>query len=231
MPAEVLQGASLSVPQAFVIDGDILTDRASHILADGGFVQVPLLIGSNRNDGTSLLQLDIQANGAVNSLEDFGRIATSTNGGRPLSEDVLRNWWNLYQDEIDIPSPGGLGTVKADGGPELGAGYGKTTLWLQDNYFAAGRRYSNQVWSDRKLPSYSYLFDTPTANLRPEVEGATHFMEIPYVFGNKDAVGWGNTPYPEDPDLRAKHLALADTMSSMWISFVATGVPNQHKGQ
>jgi carboxylesterase type B len=81
------------------------------------------------------------------------------------------------------------------------------------------------------VPSYSFLFDTTTAYLSPKLDGAAHSQEIPYVFGNAEAIGWEEDPYPTEPRLRAKHLALVEAMSSMWIGFVATGNPNNHKGK
>ncbi|KAH8652920.1 Alpha/Beta hydrolase protein [Ilyonectria robusta] len=229
VPAEVIQKAGTSVPQVFVQDGEILTDRSSRLLAAGQFVKVPLLIGSNRNDGTTLTQLDIEKNSPVNTLQEFADIITSVNAGNVPPLDALCTWWRLYQEEIDNPSVAGLGTVVADGGKALGSAYGKMSLWEGDNYFTAGRRYANQVWAEHRVPSYSFLFDTVTASLSPQRDGAAHFQEILYAFGNKDAVGWEQNPFPTDPELRAKHFALADAMSRMWVSFVATGSPNNHK--
>lgn len=143
---------------------------------------------------------------------------------------VLENLTVLYQDEIDNPSTGGLGTVLADPGPAYGSAYGKTTLWFGDYLLGAGRRYSAQVWADNNVPSYSYFFDTVPASLDPQTLGVAHGQEIPFAFCNTDGVGWDVNPFPADSALKQKYDKLSTTMSSMWISFAATKSPNFHKG-
>jgi carboxylesterase type B len=231
VPTEIIQKASASVPLGFVQDGELIVDRSSRLLKQGRFIKVPLLIGSNRNEGTTFLRLYIENSGPLNDFEDFVKIVTFSVGGRALPLRKLRRLWELYQDEIDNPSSSGLGSVVANGGPSLGSGYGKVSLWVGDSHFAAGRRFANQIWADHMVPSYSFLFDTTTAYLSPKLDGAAHSQEIPYVFGNAEAIGWEEDPYPTEPRLRAKHLALVEAMSSMWIGFVATGNPNNHKGK
>ena len=174
--------------------------------------------------------MDSAANAAVHTPEDFPKIVTVA-AGRKLDDHVIDRWWQQYQEEIDNPSPAGLGTVLTDGGSELGTGYGKVSLWMEDTYFQAGRRYANQVWADRGVPSYNFLFGVVTEGMRPEIEGAAHFQEIPYVFGNEAAYGWETDPFPKDPELRAKHIEIVRAMSRMWISFVVSGSPNNHKCQ
>ncbi|KAF5026955.1 hypothetical protein F66182_985 [Fusarium sp. NRRL 66182] len=231
VPAEVIQTASLAMPLGLVQDGELILGPGSRLLEQGRFIKVPLLIGTNRNEGTGLARLDISGIGPVNNFEDFVELVASNVRGRALPNQDVRRLWDLYQDEVDNPSSAGLASVVADTGPSLGSAYGKATLWRGDSFFNAGRRFSNQIWADHQVPSYSYFFDTITAYLSPELDGAAHFQEIPYVFGNRYAVGWEEDPFPADPSLRAKHLALAEAMSSMWISFATEGTPNNHKGK
>jgi acetylcholinesterase len=90
----------------------------------------------------------------------------------------------------------------------------------------------NQVWDAAGVPSYSYFFDlVPDESfLDPSTYGVPHFSEIAYVFGNTEAVGWEKNPIPQGPD-KADYLNMIELMSRMWISFAASGSPNNHKSK
>ena len=148
-----------------------------------------------------------------------------------MDEAVFTKWSKLYQSEVNRPSSAGLDNVLPNPGPQLGAFYGKATLWYGDAAFAAGRRIANQKWAEHGTPSYSYFFDTPPANLNSTIFGAAHFQEIPYVFANTEAVGWDTDPFPSEPRKRQKYIKLVEVMSRMWISFVVTGSPNHHRSE
>lgn len=142
----------------------------------------------------------------------------------------MQKWAELYQNEVNNPSVAGLGTVIANPGTAFGPGYGRMTLLMGDLMFTAGRRFANEKWAQCNLTSYGYFFEAINANINSATLGATHFQEIPYVFGNLDSVGWTTDPFPSEPELREKHVQLATTMSRMWVSFAATSSPNPHKG-
>lgn len=228
VPAESLRRASQKVPASITIDGGLVPDCSWRLLQTGQFLKVPLLIGTNRNEGTSVVQNTMSS--PLNTTNDLARYMTALNAGRALPDHALQNLSRLYQDEIESMSPAGLGTVLADPGPKRGPQYGKATLYAGDFIFIAGRRYANQVWADHGVPSYSYLFDTVTANVDTETLGAAHFQEIPFVFGNVDGVGWDVSPFPAEPQQKKKYEKLAQVMSHMWISFAVTESPNSHKG-
>lgn len=228
VPAATLKAASIQVQPYFTIDGEILSDRNSRLLRTGRFAKVPLLvpllIGVNRNEGTSFL--NVNASGPLETSEDLIQFMKQSAGQHVVPDAVLQEWLQAYQNESTHPSEAGLGTVLANPGPEYGSQYGAATLWMGDFLLGAGRRYANQMWSDQNVTSYSYFFDTVTANLDAQVKGATHAQEIAIVFGNKDGVGWEPSPFPSPPEAFQE---LATIMSRMWISFAATKSPNHHR--
>lgn len=227
-PAEVLNEASILLPPYFVADGQLLSNSSMSSSRDRPFVQVPLLTGTTRNEGTSFTQQRLTS--PINTDRDFQAFIRSVWGGGPIRDDLVQEWTRLYQEEVDNPSAGGLGTVELNPGPRLGALYGKATLWIGDMIFTAGRRFSNHAWAEKGVPSYSYLFDTVPANVDAKTLGAAHYQEIPYVFGNTRGNGWVTDPFPKEPDQRRRHHKLAEIMSSMWISFAVTHSPNFHQG-
>lgn len=229
VPADALRRASLLVPASFTVDGKLFTDISSRLLRKGRFVKVPLLIGTNRNEGTS--QLYPPGSKPLRSESDFFAFMKSSLEGRQVPSEALRNWSRLYQEEVENPSVAGLGTVLPNPGPEFGSEYGKTSLWAGDKVFTAGRRLANEIWADHGIPSYSYFFDTVTANVDKETLGVAHFQEIPFVFANKDGVGWEVDPFPTESGPRSKYIQLAEIMSRMWISFAVARTPNFHGGE
>ncbi|KAF0316008.1 carboxylesterase family protein [Colletotrichum asianum] len=210
VPAATLNTASIQVQPYFTIDGEILPDRNSRLLRTGRFVKVPLLIGVNRNEGTSFL--NVNTSGPLETSEDLIKFMKQSAGQHVVPDTVLQAWVETYQNESSHPSEAGLGTVLANPGPEYGSQYGAATLWM-----------------DQNITSYSYFFDTATANLDPQIKGATHAQEIAFAFGNGDGVGWEPSPFPTTPEAKQGFEELATVMSRMWISFAATKSPNHHR--
>ncbi|KAL2673548.1 hypothetical protein Neosp_011990 [[Neocosmospora] mangrovei] len=228
-PAELLRKVNLQVQPYFTVDGDLIPDRNSRLLQSGQFLRVPLLIGINRNEGTSFLSTALS--GPFDTDEDFITFVKASIGDYEVPDHVLEIWLQEYQKEVVSPSPAGLGTVLANPGPEYGSGYGRATLWIGDFLLGAGRRYANQVWAKHHVPSYSYFFDAAPASLNATTIGVTHAQELPFVFGNSNATGWDLDPFPKDVGLREKYLELVEIMSRMWISFAVNKTPNLHKAK
>ncbi|KAL9575842.1 hypothetical protein ACKAV7_000005 [Fusarium commune] len=227
VPMESLKNASQRLAPNLVIDRGIVPGKSITQLEQGKFLKVPVLTGTNRNEGTMFAQAFGRL--PVNTGEDFKNFIGAVWGGGLIPDDMFQAWNAMYQREVDYPSPAGLGTVAADAGAESGTQYGKATLWMGDMMFTAGRRLTNKVWADSGVPTYSYYFDTVPASIDPKTLGATHFQEIPYMFDNIKGVGWDKNPFPTEPSLRNKHQDLADLMSRMWISFVVKQSPNFHQ--
>jgi carboxylesterase type B len=82
----------------------------------------------------------------------------------------------------------------------------------------------------QQVPSYSYLCDIAPAEsyLDPAVYGVPHFSEIPYIFGNTEAVRWEKNPIPQGPN-KAAHIKMIKLISRMWISSAVLGSRNNHK--
>ncbi|KZM24684.1 uncharacterized protein EKO05_0007075 [Ascochyta rabiei] len=227
VPAAALNGLNSFVTPYPILDGDLVEDYSSKLLAKGAFRKVPLLIGTNRNEGSAFLRL-FRPTG-VTTETDFFSFIQEHNPGQTLPQAMLRSWSDEYKDEIFDNSIGGLGTISANPGPGYGAFYGKSTLWIGDLLFTAGRRFTNQMWSKHGVPSYSYLFDTVPANLDPAIAGSAHFSDVCFAFGNLEGLGYSVSPLgtsgsPQNEVLRR----LAKHMSRMWISFFVHKTPNHH---
>ncbi|KAJ9413267.1 hypothetical protein FOXG_21996 [Fusarium oxysporum f. sp. lycopersici 4287] len=227
-PAELLQQAGSLLTPSFVVDGGIITAPSEELLHSGRFAKVPLLIGSTRNEGTSLLQQILGTTGSFETEEHFKSFIKTSWIRGPINDTVAQHWAQLYAQEINTPSTAGLGTVKPNPGPKYGNYYGQATLWLGDMTFTAGRRFATQAWARENVPSYSFLFDGVPANMDPDTLGAAHFSDVAYTFRDTEGFGWEINPFPAEPNLKEKHVKLAELMSRMWISFATKRNPNFH---
>ncbi|KAM0420136.1 hypothetical protein ACHAPD_003705 [Fusarium lateritium] len=227
-PSELLRQASSHLTPSFVIDGEMITAPSEELLNSGHFAKVPLLIGSTRNEGTSLLQQMLGMTGAFDTEEHLRSFIQTSWSRGPINATVAQHWAQLYAQEIETPSTAGPGTVKVNPGPEYGSYYGPATLWLGDLIFTAGRRFATQAWAREKVPSYSFLHDAIPANVNPDTLGAAHFSDVVYMFGNTEGFGWETNPFPAESKLMEKHVKLAELMSRMWISFATKRNPNFH---
>lgn len=230
-PVELLQQAGALLPASFVVDGGIVPGASEELLHSGRFIRVPLLAGSTRNEGTSLLQQALSMTGPFDTEEHLKTFIQASWIRGPVPDTVAQYWAQLYAQEVKTPSTAGLGTVKPNPGPQYGRYYGPATLWLGDMMFTAGRRFATQAWARANVPSYSFLFDAVPANMDPDTLGAAHFSDVAYMFRDTEGFGWETNPFPGKSSLRKKHVKLAELMSRMWIGFATKRNPNVHNGQ
>lgn len=221
-PAVTLNSVSHSVAAINAVDSDLVRAPTSEMLGSDSFIKVPLLIGSNRNEGSVFMS------GAVNNESDLSQLITSRASPYPIPAANLSFFLQTYQDPAVLSSPdAGLGTVLASpSGTACGASWGAATLWATDYIVAAGRRLAAKAWARNDVACYSYLFDAPTANVDRETQGATHAMELPFTFGDQNGVGWEQDPFPVAKVDRTKYRALSQRMARRWIGFIVNGDPN-----
>lgn len=181
-----------------VVDGYVLAEQISESFASGRFHHVPLLIGSNEDEGT------------------FFVAVSHGHAGRPLEAWQYRDRLSAFTDDQDVldaieeryPLDGFDSPALA-----LSAAYG-------DGAFSCPV-IETATLAAAHTPTYLYQFahtgESFQVPLNTELDlGAFHAAEIPYVFG----VSRPGMPFDE-----AEH-ALADAMVGYWTRFAATGDPN-----
>ncbi|KDN64859.1 putative carboxylesterase [Colletotrichum sublineola] len=224
-----------------VKDGDFIADFATNQLARGDFVKVPILIGSNSDEGTSFGAGRGPNRGPVNTDEDMAYAVASIipsqakeTTGKTVDELVkeamalypndqavgipsLKTWPHIIQPGEDIAVALGLQTRRA-------------AAFFGDMYMAFLRRRANAVWAKNGVPSFAYRFDV-TVNGVPEFVGATHFQEVAFVFDNVNGLGYATNPFGgNDTTYTAKAVALAKTISTAWVNFFVSLDPNGAPG-
>ncbi|KAH8824528.1 extracellular triacylglycerol lipase precursor [Flagelloscypha sp. PMI_526] len=187
---------------------------------------MPLLAGSNKDEGTLFVPA-----AEVNSSEQIREWTLDyfTPAG-PRGEDALNSavdhMFELYPNDPALGCPFGTGN-ETFGYPKEVKQYAAI---LGDNLFTSRMRALATEMSAVGQPTYHYHFidrdfviDYPSPDvLSGPALGTTHAVELVYI-GLFAPVTWINITSPSA-------FALADQMQEYWVSFVASGSPNDGKG-
>ncbi|KAF6805753.1 hypothetical protein CMUS01_14541 [Colletotrichum musicola] len=140
---DLLDSAFLVLSFNPVIDGTLVPDVQSRSLREGRFARVPLLIGTNRNEGTALADT---AGRLTSNSTDFLSMIKAFDSVKGLSSSTAQGLLEAYTVSLssdDVASL--LGTVKTTPNETFGSLYGRTSIYLGDFFFAAGKRFSAQI--------------------------------------------------------------------------------------
>ena len=180
-----------SMPFEPTIDGDLVPGVPLERIRAGAGADVALLTGTNKDEMTLFL-VPTGLIGVMNEPMFFG-LAT------------------MYQ----LPPKGTQ--VYRDARPDAQAGL----LFIEvatDWFFRIPALRVAEARADGPAPSYVYQFDWETPSWNGRL-GATHALEVPFVFDALDAPGVAPLVGPEPPQ------ALADEMHRAWVQFVTSGDP------
>jgi carboxylesterase type B len=197
-------------PWVIAIDGDFLQELGSLAMKNGRFVKIPILLGTNTDEGTSAApRKGIDTNTEFEAAVALGGIDAAT------IQIITQLYPNI--DAIGIPksyhpSPDIVG---------LGKQYKRSAAFFGDAVEHAPRRLTSISWSKHNQKAYTFRWNI-IANGVPDYVGATHFAEIPWVFGNLDGVGYDTNPFGDSQRYRE----ISKLMNGMWISFVVDQDPN-----
>lgn len=188
-------------------DGDLIQGSVYDQLEAGQFTRVPIIIGTNTDEGlfTALsLSIDTDADFRA-AVAGYGSNVTI-----PFIEAV-------YPDIPAIGIPEWWDTIPTNRGKQ-------TKRWAAfsgDYTFIAPRRLTCQRWAQYNVSAYCYRFNGDLPAVLP-TSGATHWVEVAYVFYNLQRMGFGAQPVPKNYE------RLAKLVSSMWVSFFSEHDPNGH---
>jgi para-nitrobenzyl esterase len=228
----VTAAASLSSLAAFFpnVDGVFIPQEPVLALALGQYNHVPVIEGTNHDEGRLFVALAFDLNPAVGAItaaeypaaieniaqtlvtEEAGLLATTSTMSSTMSSSSNANEVNQITQEIlneyplkNFPGPGqALGAV------------------LTDSLFACTANISNELFS-LKVPTFAYEFNDENAPMLflPPVSfpyGATHTDELQFLFT------FHNPPFPAT--LSASEQQLATTMKTYWTNFARNANPN-----
>lgn len=184
-----------------VIDGRVLPAGPITLMRSGHFHHMPVMIGTNRDEGRLFTWQVYDAQGKTLSEADYQALLSQA-AGSPAAAAVL----------------GAVYSGLAYGSPELAL-----SALVTDQAFAYP---TNEITTaiDGAVPTYGYEFNDPNAPLfySPDPSqhiGAYHSAELQYLFN-----------LPTSKLLTDQQRALSEQMIRYWTNFAATGNPNLGPG-
>ncbi len=101
---------------------------------------------------------------------------------------------------------------------------GVSHRWFAEGLFLTSTRYLAKQMTNVSSPAWLYRVTYVQQNLRGEVPGAAHGMEVPFIFGHlRDHPEYQR---PQNVELTEADLAWGDALRAYWIQFAYTGDPN-----
>ncbi|GAA5915078.1 uncharacterized protein JCM6883_003261 [Sporobolomyces salmoneus] len=201
---------SVSGPLAFwkpIVDGSILPELSSQQFERGNFVKVPLLLGTNTDEGTGF------GLRGINTTDEL--VDSLVLNFDALSRNSTENLVSLYSEDPSEGCPYNTG----DGVLPTGVQDKRSLAIHGDIQMTAPRRYLAEA-AARYSPVYSYRFDVVPQDATI-LTGVTHFQEVAYVFSN---------PLPTQNPLgtRPGDAEVANLITSQFISFIHDLTPNNN---
>ncbi|KAK3682947.1 Alpha/Beta hydrolase protein [Podospora appendiculata] len=211
------------------VDGDIIPQFPTSLLASGQFAHIPHIVGSNSDEGT-----DNAPTGRINTDDDLYNYLLH-NTGFNFPPATIRHIMALYPDDPTQGIPLNTGGERF---PDKGWQYKRIAAILGDVYYHAPRladarhyafhrpndtfvyRFNTRPWLAASASANTTCDDDLCGTLAPAYQGVAHATELAFVFRNPRWLG----PW-------AGYKELADRMSAMWVHFAHDGTPNGNTGE
>ncbi|KAF3019399.1 hypothetical protein E8E14_012415 [Neopestalotiopsis sp. 37M] len=203
-------------PWVAVMDGDFLQDYQSTQIAEGRFVQVPVLYGTNTDEGTAI------GPSGINTDAEF-RAAVAEGGPDDATVAAIEV---LYPNVPGIGIPAAHALTAAEEAA-YGSQWKRVAASFGDVVEHMPRRALVSACARANVTAYSYRFNVMPAGL-PAAVGATHYQEVAWVFNNVDGAGYATNPFNASLVDRDAYVGVSTLMSRMWASFAADLDPNHH---
>lgn len=190
--------------------GSFIDERPSKRLQNDRFLNIPVLMGTNKDEGT-LFAIGAALNAPKNDSDEYFFEYMSNSSilnHEAVDSSVFREVAKLYPNDPQVGSPFGTGN-QTFGFP---AKFKRLAAWFGDLHYQAPRRF----WASRtsrRQDTYVYYFNGPRNNSSPLYSGVPHSSEIQLIFGS----GW----YQDlEDDEKVVTSQLAEKMRTYYINFV-----------
>jgi acetylcholinesterase len=149
-----------------VLDGSLIPRPAQESLTQGRFAKVPLILGTNTDEGFGIdgVNTDEQAVQQLLAAKRWN-----------INESQARRLLELYPDDPALGEPYGWGNRTW---PENGLQYKRYQSIATDLTMYAPRRLLAEKMSEAGQMVYSYRWDAPKFNNTPGTIGVNHFSEV-----------------------------------------------------
>lgn len=210
LTSEQLFNSNYSVTWNPIVDGDFLTAYPSDLAANGSFVEVPILIGANSDEGASF-----STRGLDNATAIFNNLMYWRNNA--LSPPSIRRLLELYPNVPSEEPP--YRDQSNTTYPQYGLQWRRSAAIGGDLVMISGRRKTCEQYVNVGVRDvYSYRFDTPLWNASAPIS-VKHFDNVVFSFQNiSGALG----PLPKYQSYKD----LSESIGKAYASFVNLRHPN-----
>ncbi|KAF4340655.1 triacylglycerol lipase II precursor [Fusarium beomiforme] len=215
-----------------VLDGDFFADYPTNQLANRRFLKIPILIGANTDEGTSVGFTRPNNNDDLRDMEWMmvpSGVKVSTG---KTQEELIDGLLELYHDDqtVGIPSLDNWLYVLKPGDPfaeELGFQCLRFNAILGDYLVHYQRRWANKAWAKHGIPAMSIASTScqMDSHLGLEWDISKSPCQVSFVFHNIDGDGYDPNPFGGTEHI-AHAKAMSKTISTAWISFFNDIDPN-----
>ncbi|EPS41662.1 hypothetical protein H072_4438 [Dactylellina haptotyla CBS 200.50] len=197
-----------------LVDGDMWTEYPSITAAQGKFVKVPILMGTNSDEGCTFAARGLDNETAIyQNLLNYRHYAI-----RPtMAKKIL----DLYPDDVTTQPPYYLNPNPV-AYPEYGLAWRRAAAIAGDLAMIAPRRRVSEQYTRAGLKVFSYRFDALQYGQNPKY-GVGHFQNVVYTFQNISGLLGPLPAYANDK-------VLSTSMGRAYISFVYDHDPNTSRG-
>lgn len=196
-----------------LIDGDFLTGYPSTLIRENKFNAIPLLTGTNTDEGTGFSPT------GPNTEEDlFNDFLWWRSYG--LTPPTIRRLLELYPDDPCTEPP--MYITNCTRFPAQGLVWRRGAAIGGDMVMHSGRRKMCELYSAHGQDVFSYRFDTRLWSETP-IKGIPHFDNVAFSFQNISGLLGPSPLYDDD-------LGIARSVAVAYISFVYELNPNPRNG-
>ncbi|MGH7438141.1 MAG: carboxylesterase/lipase family protein [Polyangiaceae bacterium] len=199
-------------------DGTFLTGEPAALFSTNKGAKVPVLQGTNTNEGILFHVPALGPYTPVMTSADYLGALTRTFGAGPAA--TIAAYYSVSGGDAGAPAgDGGAAPGDAGAGAMTFATYNDAlTKVSSDAFFVCQARRLEQWFAANGQPTYLYSFNGPLSAvpLMALAGQAFHSSELPYVFGDNYVLG-------SVPDAGAP---LVGEMEGYWTRFATTGDPN-----
>ncbi len=212
---EALYNARPSQTWNPIIDGDFLTGYPSQLIQEGHFVRVPLLIGTNSDEGTSF---SVSGVNKVNTDQDLF-VDMMTWRSYALSAPTILKLLELYPNDPCNEPPFYITNCSVF--PSQGLMWRRGSLIGGDMVMVSGRRKMCELYTGAGEAVYSYRFDTRLWN-KTALAGTQHFDNVAFSFQNITGLLGPSPQYDADA-------MLSRAVGMAYVRFVNNLDPNRRR--
>lgn len=202
------------------VDGKIIPDYPSKLLKEGKYSKVPILFGTNTDEGSSF------ADSTLNSTEAFkDAIRQEFPYIHDASVERINELYEFGNSKFSVPLDPTYNSTPITYPDTVGLQYPRIACFLGDAIFIGMTRIAAQIHSKNGIPVYKYRHNIPDQALSNAAYlGSAHFQEVVYVFDNNlhpANSSYGSVWFPHENSPK-----IAKTISKFWASFISDLNPN-----